>query len=695
MDVSCLLDYPTIPAGERRKLHLLVRIETWPEEGGPTRKPLNIAVVIDRSGSMDGEKIERTKDAAVSLVEQLASEDVLSIVTYCETVEVPLAPTAVTDKDSIKAVIRGIITGGTTNLSGGWLRGLSLLGERENEDYLHRVLLLTDGKANEGITREEDLVEIARQHQERGLTTTTVGFGTGFNESLLGAIAREGGGRFHYVRTPDEVPGVFLEEFGQLARVFGQNLEVRIETAEGVEGPEVFGEKRGEHAAGSVTTMLGDIRERDRKQVLATLTVPQDLAAGEQEIATIHVAYDAVRGKIGRRQHVLPVTVTVAAEAGQKVEPDPEVVLEVVVHKIACMKREAVSRLDAGDGEEARGQLQRARRLVARHRALSSDLLDRESKVLKDMLAHLERAKAAGGLAGSKVASQQEMRDASIMLRTYVMDASARREQLMERRPDVDLQSYVLSPETKEALEDIVGAIRSALADFGHAPEFIDRAESVTRELVMNALEHGCKGADEPRVEVETRCSRNYFKVVVEDNGPGFDAKATLEEASASASDTSRSRGRGLLIVREMVDELDSNEKGNRVSATISRERLDIQMDEAVSIGPAGVGKVGVVTVDGNLDTHTVHMLESRARRAIGRGFASLVLDLSNCRYISSSGIGTIMALAHEAEDAGGRVVVAGLRSLVERVFEAMGLTSVITVVETVDEALKLFESRC
>ncbi len=700
MDVSYSVDYPTIPAGRERKLHLLVRIETWPEEGGKTRKPLNVALVIDRSSSMSGEKLERTKEAALALVERLGPDDVLSIVTYSDAVDVPLKPTPVTDKHLFSAAIQGISARGNTNLSAGWLRGLSLLGERAGQDYLHRAILLTDGEANEGVTDEEGLREIARQYKATGLATTTIGFGTTFNESLLGAIAQEGGGRFHYVRSPDEAPGVFLEEFGQLVRVFGQNLEVRIEAAEGVKGPEVFGESGARLEERIATVAVGDVRERDRKQVLAALTVPKDLPTGEAEIATLQVAYDAVRGKIGRRQHVLSVTVNVTPKAEEEAKPDQEVLLEIALHEITGMKQEAIRAMDAGDVDGASGWLERALRLVDQRCGLSvpgesetPEVLAREKKALEDLVAQLKRAKGLSKSGSATPGVRRQLRDARITMESHVMSSSAHRERLRQRGPNVDVQKYSLAPDTKEVLEDIVDATRKTLSAFGHAGEFADRSEGMIRELTANALEHGCKGLSEPRVEVETRCSRNYFKVIVEDNGKGFDVQQELARDAASAAGLAHPRGRGLFTVKKLADQLEFNDKGNRVSAMLGKERFDVGVDETTALSAGGVGKIGVIKVEGSIDGHTFGKFASTIEDSISRDLVGLIVDLSDCRYMSSVGIGTLCEACATVEEVGGRLVVVGVQRRVCDVLELTGVMDLFAVADTVEDARKLLEA--
>ena len=135
------------------------------------------------------------------------------------------------------------------------------------------------------------------------------------------------------------------------------------------------------------------------------------------------------------------------------------------------------------------------------------------------------------------------------------------------------------------------------------------------------------------------------------------------------------------------------NDAGNRVSATLSKEPFSVTIDETVSLAPGGVGRIGIVNVDGSLDAHTVDKFESDVSAAIARGLSCIVLDLTECRYISSRGIGAIMTVARRAEKAQGKLVLAGVRKSVRKIFDTMGLDAVLVVADTVEEARKMFES--
>lgn len=448
MNISCSLDYPVVSQGEEQSLHLLVCIDTPAHGTAQPRKPVAIAVVVDRSDSMAGPKLEGVREAVTALVDQLGPQDRLCVVTYNHVVEVPVPPAPVADRESIKALVYGIVAEGATNLSGGWLRGLSLLRERTGEDFVRRALLLSDGLANRGVTGATELAEIARQHKAMGLSTTTMGFGTDFDEELLGAIAREGGGLFHYIRSPrDDAPAAFLEEFGQLARILGQNLEVGIETSEHVCDLDVMGELRKEKDGDLAKAFLGDVVEQDRKSLLARVTLKKHLPVGEVEIAKVHAAYDAVRGELGRRQHTSPVKVEVSAETAADVKPDPEVVLHIILYQIASMRKEAVLRLEAGSVEGAIDSLRRALRWAVSNRALSPDRMSQESRALRGLLQRLERARRQAPLRGTGKEAHNLLRDATLSVKSYVMGPSAILDRLrsVSRAPGVR-HTIVLSP---------------------------------------------------------------------------------------------------------------------------------------------------------------------------------------------------------------------------------------------------------
>jgi Ca-activated chloride channel family protein len=134
----------------------------------------------------------------------------------------------------LEAALAAIAPGRSTNLSGGWLKGAEVLRGLPARKGPRKVLLLTDGLANVGITDPEALVALARQAGDDGIGTTTIGFGLDFDEVLLTRMAQAGGGNAHFAETPEDAPGIFAQESEDLVQLVAQNVSVEIRPREQV-----------------------------------------------------------------------------------------------------------------------------------------------------------------------------------------------------------------------------------------------------------------------------------------------------------------------------------------------------------------------------------------------------------------------------------------------------------------------------
>jgi len=157
VDVSLASARPGLIAGRENVVDVLVRVQApdAPKTGLPERPPLNLALVIDRVGSMSGEPLHEAKRCATLMIESLKASDRASVVAYDDTVQVFAESQPVKSKEKFKAAIAHIHDGGSTNLHGGWLKGAEQAAKHLDPAVISRVLLLSDGNANVGLTNLE------------------------------------------------------------------------------------------------------------------------------------------------------------------------------------------------------------------------------------------------------------------------------------------------------------------------------------------------------------------------------------------------------------------------------------------------------------------------------------------------------------------------------------------------------------
>jgi Ca-activated chloride channel family protein len=346
------------------------------------RRPLALALVIDRSGSMAGAKLDVARRCAAFLIERLGADDRLAIVSFDEhvTLEAPLREVGV-DRHALRSAALAIHPGGQTNLSGGWLKGVEALSPLDDGSHTRRVLLLTDGMANVGITDDAQLAKMARGSAGDGIGTTTIGFGDGFSEDLLAAMADAGGGGAHFAPSPDAAPAIFAAEFDDLLSVVAQNVSAEIRPAwSEVELLSILNDFPQVPVEGGVQIQLGDAYGDERRRITFQLQVPGLPTLGATEIARVIVRYVSLGDEhVAMHELSVPVIVNaVSADDAASSVPDAEVTEEVTILLGARAQDEARSLADEGRFDEASAKLRAAAnslRTMAQGSARSEELL--------------------------------------------------------------------------------------------------------------------------------------------------------------------------------------------------------------------------------------------------------------------------------------------------------------------------------
>ncbi|HEX6645060.1 MAG TPA: VWA domain-containing protein, partial [Gemmatimonadales bacterium] len=318
------------------------------------RAPINVALVLDRSGSMGGAPIAAAKAAARRFASFLGANDRLSVVAFDGIIETVYGPAPGGD-GSAGTAIDGLDARGSTNLSGGWLKGMQLVKDGL-VDGTNRVLLLTDGQANQGITDVDRLVGMAGSSAAERVSTSCIGFGAHFNERLLDPMAHAGGGNYWFVESEDQMTGIFESEIEGLVALSAQNVEVEVTLTHPRTAGVTFLHSVPVQATpdGRWRVVIGDLYATSPRPLGLMFHVEDVAELGKVEVAQVKIEADVVTPEgIAHRTIVMPVMANL--DGTDRIEPQVEETL--LRFRNAMARREAVRLADAGDYDAAARRL--------------------------------------------------------------------------------------------------------------------------------------------------------------------------------------------------------------------------------------------------------------------------------------------------------------------------------------------------
>ena len=228
------MDKSILPAETTHKAYICVSLTGLGYEGGCQRAPVNIAVVIDKSGSMSGEKIARAKEAAIAAIDRLKPSDIVSVVTYDNEVRVVVPATKACEKHDIFKKIRDIRAGGSTALYAGVAKGAREIRKFVDENRVNRLILLSDGLANVGPQTPHELGRLGTELIRDGISVSTIGLGLGYNEDLMTQLAYKSDGCHYFVENSRDLCRIFDEEFGKVTAAVAQHIKIEIRCEPGI-----------------------------------------------------------------------------------------------------------------------------------------------------------------------------------------------------------------------------------------------------------------------------------------------------------------------------------------------------------------------------------------------------------------------------------------------------------------------------
>ena len=325
------------------------------------RRKLNLAVVIDRSGSMaDARKLEYVKAAVHQLVDRMGPDDVLALVAYDHQVQVPWPARRIDgNREALHRIVSSLYPGGRTFLSGGLEEGYRQARAMRGRGYVSRVVLLSDGLANVGVTSRGALRERASMMSEQGVSISTFGVGFDFDEELLAMTAAGGGGNYEYLGDPERIAAALDREFRTASRIAASEVEIIIRLRPDCRFGTVLG-REWRQEGDAYIIRLGDLSAGERRTVFAGLNVGGD-RPGRREVGEVALRYLDPATSKRVTAAVRPVSLElVRDEALYKEGYDSAIQERKAVAQSGVLVQEAARLADQGKKEKAQELLGKA-----------------------------------------------------------------------------------------------------------------------------------------------------------------------------------------------------------------------------------------------------------------------------------------------------------------------------------------------
>ena len=349
LQLKLVPDRDVVLKGSPQEIVVKIDLSAIAGEKKERRTPLNLAVVLDKSGSMTGAKLEKTKQAAMLLVDRLAPNDVFSLVIFSDHAQVLVPAQKVGDKDALKGKIEGITAGGGTALSAGVKMGADQIQEYFSSKRINRVILLSDGLANVGPSSPRQLRQLGSDLAERGISVTTIGVGDDYNEDLMAGLAEASDANYYYVQDTEKLPEIFAKELGEMLAVAARDVRIEIICPDGVK-PLGFIGRAEKFENQKATVNLSQFTTGQDRYLFLRCRVDGD----QPEVARVNVNYKDELGDGGDQSAsgVVKIIFTDDRKLSEK-SVNGAVVAQKELMLTAVAKDEAMAQADAGNYKQA------------------------------------------------------------------------------------------------------------------------------------------------------------------------------------------------------------------------------------------------------------------------------------------------------------------------------------------------------
>ncbi len=346
------IDREFLPAGTSQKVVIKVALDVPEIPRDFARPPVNLSLVFDRSGSMSGSKIEKARQAAIEALRRLGPQDIFSLVVYDHQVQTLVPAQSAANTEWIEAQIRSIFPGGNTALFGAVSQGAAEVRKHIHRPFVHRVILLSDGLANVGPSSPSDLARLGSALLKEGISVTTMGIGTDFNEDLMTRLAARSDGNHYFVEDSRDLSRIFASELGDVLSVAARKVVIEIECPRGIRPLRIIGRDgriRGRHVEIQMNQLYGG----QEKYALVEVEVPSAEPGATLDLAEARCSYEnALTSKVEKSEARIQARFT-GSMAEVREGANKKVQEAVVENEMAVARDQALDLYNQGRKDEA------------------------------------------------------------------------------------------------------------------------------------------------------------------------------------------------------------------------------------------------------------------------------------------------------------------------------------------------------
>jgi Ca-activated chloride channel family protein len=350
--VRAELDRGVLPADQKVTAVVKVTLDAPPPPEKKDRPPVNLCLVLDRSGSMSGQKIEKAKEAAIEAVRRLGPKDIVSLVMFDHEVETLVPAQSAANSEWIESRIRSITSRGNTAIYGGVSQGAAEVRKNAGGKFVSRIVLMSDGLANIGPAKPDDLGRLGVSLLKEGISVSTVGLGTDYNEDLMTKLAQNSDGNTYFVENSTDLVRVFNAELGEVLSVVAREVKIKIEFTGGVKPLRIIG-REGVVRGDSAEVFLNQLYGGQEKYALIEVEVPPTAHEKTRDLCKASVSYDNLLTEKSGAASASAQAKFSREEAVVKQSANVPVQKEWYANRIAVAKDEAVELSDKGEREKA------------------------------------------------------------------------------------------------------------------------------------------------------------------------------------------------------------------------------------------------------------------------------------------------------------------------------------------------------